>query len=169
MRTRVADPSRRVGPHRGMSVTRQGLDEEKDINTEMRTSTGAARRSAPRTDLVPQGQETQALLQLVLATLDDGKAENIVTIDLDGKSSIGDYMVVASGRTDRHVNALADQLQRKLKEKGHGRVRVEGEKQGDWVLVDVGDIIVHLFQPEVREFYNLEKMWSQARPPEPSH
>ncbi|MEL7544956.1 MAG: ribosome silencing factor [Pseudomonadota bacterium] len=104
-----------------------------------------------------------ALYDIVAACLDDAKAEDVVTIDLHGKTSIGDHMVIASGRSERHVGAIADQLARKLKEAGHGRVRVEGLSTCDWVLVDIGDIIVHVFRPEVREFYNLEKMW-QAPP-----
>ena len=103
-----------------------------------------------------------------LAWLDDAKAENVVTIDIREKSSIGDYMVIASGRSDRHVGAIADQLHRKLKEAGFGRVRMEGQPQCDWVLIDVGDIVVHVFRPEVREFYNLEKMWSAERPTDPA-
>lgn len=99
-------------------------------------------------------------LQTVLASLDDSKAEKIVPIDLRGKSVIGDYMVIASGRSHRHVTAVADQLLRVLKESGHGNnAKVEGLSSGDWVLIDTGDIIIHIFRPEVREFYNLEKMW----------
>jgi ribosome-associated protein len=99
-------------------------------------------------------------LQMVLASLDDSKAEKIVPIDLRGKSVIGDYMVIASGRSHRHVTAVADQLLRTLKESGHGNnAKVEGLASGDWVLIDTGDIIIHIFRPEVREFYNLEKMW----------
>src|SRR5262252_4419187 len=105
-----------------------------------------------------------ALLAEVTAWLDEAKAEAVVAIDIRGKSSIGDYMVIASGRSDRHVGAIAEQVQRKLKEAGHGRVRIEGRPQCDWVLLDAGDIIVHVFRPEVREFYNLEKMWSAERP-----
>jgi ribosome-associated protein len=112
------------------------------------------------------GQKQAALLKEILHWLDEAKAEQVVTIDLAGKSSIGDFMVVASGRSDRHVGAIADQVQRKLKEAGAGRVRVEGLEACDWVLVDTGDIIVHIFRPEVREFYNLEKMWSADRPGE---
>ena len=89
-----------------------------------------------------------------------------MTIDLAGKSSIGDFMVIATGRSDRHVGAIAEQIQRKLKDKGLGRVRIEGLEACDWVLLDTGDIIVHVFRPEVREFYNLEKMWSADRPGE---
>jgi ribosome-associated protein len=99
-----------------------------------------------------------------MAWLDDAKAENLVAIDIRNKSSIGDYMVIASGRSDRQVGAIADQVQRKLKQAGHGRVRIEGQPQCDWVLIDVGAIVVHVFRPEVREFYNLEKMWSADRP-----
>jgi ribosome-associated protein len=106
------------------------------------------------------------LLDVVLDTLDDAKAEDVVTIDIKGKTSIGDQMVVASGRSQRHVGAVADHLVRKLKDEGFGRARVEGLPHCDWVLIDAGDIIVHIFRPEVREFYNLEKMWSADRPME---
>jgi len=96
--------------------------------------------------------------------LEDAKAEDIVTIDLAGKTSIADYMIVASGRSQRHVGAVADQLIEKLKEAGVRDTRVEGMPLCDWVLVDAGDVIVHVFRPEAREFYNLEKMWSSERP-----
>jgi ribosome-associated protein len=99
-------------------------------------------------------------LDVIIATLDDGKAEEIVAIDLRGKSSIADHMVVASGRSSRQVTALAEQVASKLKDMGQGRVSIEGKTQGDWVLLDAGDVIVHIFRPEVREFYKLEKMWS---------
>lgn len=102
----------------------------------------------------------------MLDTLDENKAEEIVTIDLAGKSSIADAMVVASARSHRHVGAIADYLVKALKEVGSGQVRVEGVPACDWVLVDAGDVIVHVFRPEVRAFYNLEKMWSAARPAE---
>ena len=94
------------------------------------------------------------------SSLDDDKAENVVVIDLYGKSSIADHLVIASGGSDRHVGAMADHLLRRVKELGQGRCKVEGLNKRDWVLIDLGDIIVHLFRPEVREFYNLEKMWS---------
>lgn len=125
-----------------------------------------ARRSTPPAELVSR-HDSEALLAQVLAWLDDAKAEKVVTIDIRGKSSIGDYMVIASGRSDRHVGGIAEQLQGKLKDEGYGRARIEGQPQCDWVLIDVGDIIVHVFRPEVREFYNLEKMWSAERPGEP--
>jgi len=122
-----------------------------------------ARKSTPPAELVSR-HGSESLLTHVLAWLDDAKAENVVTIDIKEKSSIGDYMVIASGRSDRHVGAVAEQVQRKLKDEGFGRARIEGQPQCDWVLIDIGDIIVHVFRPEVREFYNLEKMWSAERP-----
>jgi ribosome-associated protein len=97
---------------------------------------------------------------LILARLDDDKAQDIVVIDLKTKSSIADCMIVASGRSHRHVGALAEHLLRELKDAGAGNARVEGMPHCDWVLIDAGDVIVHLFRPEVRSFYNLEKIWS---------
>lgn len=111
--------------------------------------------------LSPEEQSAE-LLSIILHELDDDKAEDIVTIDLDGKSDIADAMVVASGRSQRHVSAMADQVMRKLKEAGFGRAKVEGATACDWVLIDAGDVIVHLFRPEVRAFYNLERAWSEA-------
>jgi ribosome-associated protein len=111
---------------------------------------------------------SEDLLKRIVAWLDDAKAEDIVTIDLKNKSSIGDFMIIATGRSDRHVGAIAEQLQRNLKNEGHGRIRAEGMPQCDWVLIDTGDIIVHVFRPEVREFYNLEKMWSADRSGDPT-
>ena len=99
-------------------------------------------------------------LQLVLSSLEDSKAEDIVTINIAGKSALGDYMVVVSGRSNRHVMAIADHLISDLKDEGLGNARVEGLEAGDWVLIDTGDIIVHVFRPEVREFYNIERMWA---------
>lgn len=99
------------------------------------------------------------VLDTVLVSLDDSKAENIVSIDLQGKSSLADHMVIASGRSHRHVAAVADQLLKALKDAGFGTARVEGLTGADWVLIDAGDVIVHVFRPEIRDFYNLEKMW----------
>ncbi len=105
-------------------------------------------------------------LQLVLSVLDDGKAEDAIAIDLAGKTTLADHMVIASGRSDRHVGALAEQLLSRLKDEGRGTARVEGMPLCEWVLIDAGDVIVHLFKPEIRSFYNLEKMWSGDRPEE---
>lgn len=102
---------------------------------------------------------SQALLQMTEKTLEDGKAEDIVVIDLQGKSGIADYMVIATGRSQRQVSALAERLLSALKNGGYGRASAEGLTHGDWVLIDAGDVIVHLFRPEVRGYYNLEKMW----------
>ena len=99
-------------------------------------------------------------LQAVLASLEDSKAEDIATIDIAGKSALGDYMVVVSGRSNRHVMAIADHLLSDLKDDGFGAARVEGQEGGDWILIDTGDIIVHVFRPEIREFYNIEKRWA---------
>lgn len=103
--------------------------------------------------------EVSRALDIVLTSLDDSKAEEIVSIDIRSKSSIGDYMVVASGRSHRHVAAVTEHLIKALKDAGFGFPRVEGQSSADWVLIDTGDIIVHVFRPEVREFYNIEKMW----------
>ena len=101
-----------------------------------------------------------ALLQRILSSLDDDKAEDIVTIDLKGRSSLCDALVIATGTSSRHVASTAEHLARRLKEAGFGAARVEGLPQGDWVLIDAGDVIVHLFRAEVRAYYDLEGMWS---------
>lgn len=98
-------------------------------------------------------------LAVVLDSLEDSKAEDIVAIDVTGKTPIADHMVVASGRSHRHVGAVADRLLRDLRDNGAKGVKVEGLNSCDWVLIDTGDVIVHVFRPEVRTFYNLEKMW----------
>lgn len=105
------------------------------------------------------------LRDLVIRSLDDDKAEDIVAIDLAGKSAIGDFMIIASGRSQRQVSAMADHLLSKLKDQGVKGVSIEGQSRGDWVLIDAGDVIVHLFRPEVREFYGIEKMWGASPPP----
>lgn len=108
------------------------------------------------------------LLALVRFSLTEDKAEDVVTIDLAGKSSMADYMVVASGRSARQVSSMAEKLLDRLKEAGMGRRPNEGKTQGDWALIDAGDVIVHIFRPEVRDFYDLEKMWSAAAPTAPT-
>lgn len=130
----------------------------------MRTATEDAHAGMPPTEVKSDKDASKALCDDICHWLDEAKAEKIVTIDLEGKTTIGDYMIIASGRTDRHVGAIADQIQRKLKTIGHGRARVEGTDACDWVLIDTGDLIIHIFRPEVREFYNLEKMWNADRP-----
>ena len=98
-------------------------------------------------------------MNTVLVSLEDSKAEEIVSIDIQGKSPLADYMVVASGRSHRHVAAVADHLLKALKDAGLGNARVEGLAGADWVLIDAGDVVIHIFRPEVRDFYNIEKMW----------
>nr|WP_183856936.1 ribosome silencing factor [Prosthecomicrobium pneumaticum] len=126
---------------------------------------GAVTRVLPGT--VERRQLAAAdLLNTVLSSLDDSKAEDIVSIDITGKSPLADYMVVASGRSQRHVAAIAERLAKDIEEAG-GRVgNVEGLPHADWVLIDTADVIIHIFRPEVRSFYNLEKMW-QADLPRP--
>jgi ribosome-associated protein len=123
-----------------------------------KTPVAAAAPQARKQTRKPSAQSD--LLKRILTSLDDDKAENIVTIDLEGRSALCDAAVVASGRSSRHVSAMADHLARKLKEAGYGTRPINGQGQGDWVLVDAGDVIVHLFRPEVREYYDLEGMWS---------
>jgi ribosome-associated protein len=127
-------------------------------------------REAGVTPLSPESgasaPEDGDLLALARFCLEDMKAEELVEIDLAGKTSIADAMIVGSGRSERHVGAIADRLLQVLKEKGFGNARVEGLPACDWVLIDAGDVIVHIFRPEVRGFYNLEKMWGADRPAE---
>ena len=103
--------------------------------------------------------ETGTVHELILDQLDEDQAQDLVTIPLEGKSSIADHMVIASGRSTRQVAAMATKLAERLKKEGHGTPRIEGLPAADWVLIDAGDVVVHLFRPEVRSFYNLERMW----------
>lgn len=108
---------------------------------------------------LPEAEEG-SLHETVLKSLDDDQAQDIVSIDLEGKSGIADFMVVASGRSTRQVAAIATKLGQRIKEAGHPAPKMEGLAQGDWVLIDAGDVVVHVFRPEVRSFYNLERMWT---------
>jgi len=118
----------------------------------------------PETDTAPRSggaaEPVEALHELVLRSLDDDQAQDVVTIPLSGKSSIADHMVIASGRSTRQVASMAQKLQQRIKEDLGRTVRVEGLPVADWVLIDADDVIVHLFRPEVRTFYNLERMWA---------
>lgn len=106
----------------------------------------------------------QKLHKLIVKSLDDDKAEDIVSIDLTGKSSVADFLVIASGRSSRQVGAIAEHLVERIAKETGRKVRAEGKTVGDWVLIDTGDIVVHIFRPEIRGFYNLEKMWGAAMP-----
>ncbi len=125
----------------------------KPAKTPRKTSTEAAALQAQ-----PDADKT---LNLILSRLDDMKAEETVTIDLRGKSAFSDYMIVTSGRANRHVGAIAENVTKALKENGIKNIHVEGLPNCDWVLIDSGDVVVHVFRPEVREFYNLERLWTQ--------
>jgi ribosome-associated protein len=119
-----------------------------------------SRKPSVKLPTKPTEPSEPPLLQRILSSLDDDKAEDMVTIDLVGRSSLCDAIVIATGRSARHVNALAENLARHLKEWGFDGVHSEGLGQGDWVLIDAGDVIVHLFREEVRAYYDLEGMWS---------
>ncbi|MGB3176698.1 MAG: ribosome silencing factor [Albidovulum sp.] len=107
----------------------------------------------------PVEYTSDELLARTLASLDDDKAEDVITIDLRGRSSVADYMVVCSGRSSRQVGAIAEKLMDRLKSEFGLITKIEGKDQGDWVLIDAGEVVIHVFRPEVREFYQLEKMW----------
>ena len=109
--------------------------------------------------------EPGSMLALVLTSLDEDQAQEVVTIPLQGKSSMADHMVIASGRSTRQVAAIAQKLAERLKQGGFGNSRIEGLPAADWVLIDAGDVVVHLFRPEVRTFYNLERMWGFSDAP----
>ncbi len=127
------------------------------LTTAMQTS-GTKKGTAKQTQKAATAA-IDSVLETVMTCLDDSKAEEVTTIDIRDKSALADYMVIASGRSNRHVSAVADHLLRELKSSGFKSIKVEGMQSSDWVLIDIGDIIVHIFRPEVREFYSLEKMW----------
>ncbi len=147
-------------------ITTLPLASETPKKRASKLNSGSGHIAVSSASSLPPVQIDQALVKLVLETLDDSKAENVISINLLGKTSIADVMVVASGRSDRHVGAIAEHIVQSLKEHGHDVPRVEGFPQCDWVLIDAGDMIIHVFRPEVREFYNLEKMWGTDRPQE---
>ena len=126
----------------------------------LRTATSKKATKTPSPAEIAAASPSAQALNTILTSLDDAKAEAIVSIDIQGKSSIADHMVIASGRSNRHVSAVADQVITAYKEAGLGNPKIEGLEGADWVLLDCGDVIVHIFRPEVREFYNLEKMWT---------
>ena len=136
-----------------------GANEPKGSGTLSITALSRAARYKPE-PVSKARPEPEEALRLVLASLDDMKAEDTITIDLRGRSSLADAMVVTSGRSHRHVGSVADRVVENLGKAGLKNLRVEGMPHCDWVLIDAGDVIVHVFRPEVREFYNLEKMWS---------
>ncbi len=124
------------------------------------TSAQPAPATAAGTPAPLPASEPGSLHELVLKSLDDDQAQELVSIPLEGKSSIADHMVIASGRSTRQVAAMAQKLAERIKHGGFGHARIEGLPAADWVLIDAGDVVVHLFRPEVRSFYNLERMWA---------
>jgi ribosome-associated protein len=122
----------------------------------------ASRKTKTAAPKAPAKHSKNPLLNTILARLDEDQALNTIQIDLQNKSTIADYMVVTSGRSNRHVSAIAEHVIESLHKSGSPRVRVEGMPNCDWVLIDAGDVILHIFRPEVRAFYNLDKMWSRA-------
>jgi ribosome-associated protein len=121
-----------------------------------------ARKTSTKAAALKAQSDADKTLKMILSRLDDMKAEDTVTIDLRGKSAFSDYMVIATGRANRHVGAIAENVAKGLKESGIASPHVEGLPNCDWVLIDSGDVIVHIFRPEVREFYNLERLWTQG-------
>jgi len=135
---------------------------EMDAIEPLHSEDGFESDASPRgfDDSTPRPVGATPLEEAILSRLDEDKAQDMVLIDLKGKSAMADTMIVASGRSHRHVGAIADHLLRTLKENGLGKAKVEGLPHCDWVLIDAGDVIVHLFRPEVRTFYNIEKIWA---------
>ncbi len=133
---------------------------KKDPSLKSRTVPSRPRRRPAAAKAKPS--PAQAVLALATQILEDGKAEDLVTIDLHGKSDIADYLVIATGRSQRQIAALAQHLLEGLKAAGCSKLSAEGLRHGEWVLIDAGDVIVHLFRPETRAHYNLEKMWGEA-------
>ena len=136
---------------------RRAIQEDNDLSLDT-LAANAATHSAAMT-AAAHTATSDTLLRAVLASLDDDKAEDVVQIDLRGKSEMGDWMVIASGRSTRQVGAMAEKLADRIKSEFGLASKMEGKETGDWVLIDTGDVIVHIFRPEVREFYQLEKMW----------
>jgi ribosome-associated protein len=150
-----------------LGFTQRGYQRSTPLNREAAPRAQEGPAQVPSRDAEPSPEDQSritALENLILARLDDDKAQDVVFIDLKGKSAVADGLIVASGRSHRHVGAMADHLLRALKDAGYGRCRVEGLPNCDWVLIDTGDVIVHLFRPEVRAFYNIEKIWSVEPP-----
>ena len=129
--------------------------------TDTRTVPASA---TPSKVTAPRNKAAEATAQLIRDVLDEHSAQDVLTVDVRGKSSVADVMIIASGRSNRHVAALSDYVRKGLKDSGLTDVGVEGAEKADWVLLDAGDVILHLFRPEVRAFYNLEKIWSLPLP-----
>lgn len=145
----------------GADLTARFLEDPVLSHSDPATGLPVGPRAKPSA-AAPDGHSSEAVLALVLKSVDDDKAEDIVQIDLRGRSDVADYMVICSGRSSRQVASISEKLADRLKQELRISVRMEGKETGDWVLIDAGDVIVHVFRPEVREFYQLEKMWLPA-------
>jgi len=154
----------RLDPRSATRIRTEGKRILSQAFTEQRTELSTIATFTPRahTSARPPAPQPGELLELVLKTLEDGKAEDVVTVELAGKTTIADQMVIATGRSTRQLLALTEHLEEALSRRM--RISVEGKTQGDWVLIDASDVIVHLFRPEIRSYYNLEKMWGEALP-----
>jgi ribosome-associated protein len=130
--------------------------------TSAKPAAKTARKTSTKAAALKAQPDADKTLNMILSRLDDMKAEETVTIDLRGKSAFSDYMIVTTGRANRHVGAIAENVAKGLKETGIKTIHIEGLPNCDWVLIDSGDVIVHVFRPEVREFYNLERLWTQS-------
>ncbi len=163
--------AKKVAPKKPVAVA-AAIKKPVAVKTQTKTAERKAKREAKAATAPvkkvraakPVAPSWPPLIVALLSQLDDAKAEEIIAMDLSGKSTIADTMVVASGRSGRHVNAIADQVVEELSKHGLKNIRIEGVPQCDWVLVDAGDVIVHVFRPEVRSFYNLEKLWAANVP-----
>ncbi len=140
------------------------VERKPPLTAKTATKAPPRRRKAP--PAAPRSRD-EILPETILASLENSKAQDVIAIDVVGKTTIADTMIVATGRSNVHVSAIADHLAKALRAAGYPTPRVEGVPNCDWVLVDAGDAIIHIFRPEVRQFYNLEKLWSAGRPGEP--
>jgi ribosome-associated protein len=145
-------------PGAGARLTARHLEDPVLSHSDPATGLPVGPRPKPAA-AAAEGHTSEELLALVLKSVDDDKAEEIVQIDLRGRSDVADYMVICSGRSSRQVASISEKLADRLKQELRIHVRMEGKETGDWVLIDAGDVIVHVFRPEVRDFYQLEKMW----------
>lgn len=160
----AADKAPKKAPAKKAAAPKKAAASKTAPKTSKTTATKAviAKKAAPKKAAAEAVQDSAAkTLKLVLGRLDDMKAEETVTIDLRGKSAFSDYLVVTTGRSNRHVSSIAENVTKGLKEAGQKKLHVEGMANADWVLVDTGEVILHVFRPEVREFYNIERLWAQ--------
>lgn len=157
--SKVAKPTVKKAAPKKVATTAKALAKKVPVK---KPAVSAAKKAAPKKPVAKKATNPiDTLVKQLEKALDMNKAEEIVAINLVGRSSLADYMIVASGRSARQVAALANYVQQELAKQGYKKMRVEGLPQGDWVIVDSGDVVIHLFRPEVRDFYQLEKLWAE--------